>query len=87
MTDTRYAPSEARHVLIGVNSHAGAENRQAIVTEFCRQLASQSFECTVFNEIDALAREAERLLSAGRLRAVVAAGGDGTIRLIAERNH
>jgi len=32
-----------------------------------------------------LAAEAERLLAKGELRAVVAAGGDGTFRLIAER--
>jgi diacylglycerol kinase family enzyme len=32
-----------------------------------------------------LAEEAERLLAAGELRAVVAAGGDGTARLVADR--
>jgi diacylglycerol kinase family enzyme len=75
---------DARRVLIAVNPHAGAQNRQAMVVEFCRRLASHGFEGTTFDEIDALAAEAEHLQAIGQLRAVVAAGGDGTVRLIAE---
>jgi diacylglycerol kinase (ATP) len=75
----------ARRVLIGVNPHAGANNRQEIVAELCARLASQGLETTVFREIAALVAEAGRLLAAGELRGVVAAGGDGTIRTFAER--
>ncbi len=55
------------------------------MAEVGRQLAIRGFECSVFQEIGELASEAERLLTAGKLRAVVAAGGDGTIRLIADK--
>jgi diacylglycerol kinase family enzyme len=78
-------PADARHVLIGINTRAGGADRQAIVGELCRLLVSRGFECCVHWEIDALASEAERLLATGQLRAVVAAGGDGTFRLIAQR--
>lgn len=85
MKTTTTIASDARRVLIGVNPRAGAQNRQAIVEEFSHQLASLGFEAAIFHEVDALAVESGRLLAAGRLRAVVAAGGDGTIRLIADR--
>lgn len=75
----------ARRVLIGVNPHAGAQNRQALVAELCEELATNDFEATVIQNIDELAGEAGRLLEAGQLRAVVSAGGDGTLRLIADR--
>jgi diacylglycerol kinase family enzyme len=81
----RILPEDARDVLIGVNPHAGARNRQAIVEEFFRQVAQQGYQPTIFDEIDRLADEAACLRANGRLRAVVAAGGDGTFRLIAER--
>jgi diacylglycerol kinase (ATP) len=78
-------PDSAGRVLIGVNPRAGAQNRQALVTELVRQLQSRGFLATVIDQIDSLAAAAERFLAAGELRAVVAAGGDGTIRLIADR--
>jgi diacylglycerol kinase family enzyme len=85
VSDVFTLPENARQVLVGVNPHAGAQNRQAMIAEFCRQLSTKGFECTTFCEIDALADEAERLLAARQLRAVVAAGGDGTMRLFASR--
>lgn len=76
---------DARDVLIAVNPHAGAGNRMAVVEEFSRQLRDFDLHATTIGDIDRLADESAQLLAAGRLRAVVAAGGDGTIRLVAER--
>jgi len=76
---------EARSVLVGVNPHAGAQNRQAVVAELLQRLAELRFEVKAFHDIDELAGETSRLLAAGQLRAVVAAGGDGTVRLMAEK--
>jgi diacylglycerol kinase family enzyme len=83
--DLKRLSADARTVLIGVNPHAGAQNRQAIVQAFCDELAALDLQPQIFRDADRLADEAARLLAAGRLRAVVAAGGDGTIRLLAER--
>ena len=85
MTTVDRIADDARRVLISVNPHAGAQNRQAVVAELAKQLIARGFEPTMFHEIDAVAEEARRLQSAGQLRAIVAAGGDGTIRLVAER--
>src|SRR5205823_2979572 len=76
---------DARHVLVSVNPHAGSQNRQEMVTAFCHELAQRRFQVTVFHDIEALAGETERLFAGGQLRAVVAAGGDGTVRLVADR--
>lgn len=74
-----------RRVLIGANPRAGAQNRRAMVESLCHELSQKGFEPTVLGDIDELAAEAERQLASGELRTVVAAGGDGTFRLIAER--
>ena len=75
----------ARSVLISVNRRAGAQDRQAIALEFADELGRAGFESKVLHDIATVAEEADRLLAAGQLRAVVAAGGDGTIRLVAEQ--
>src|SRR5262245_57444823 len=76
---------DARHVLIGVNPSAGARNRRPLVDELCRHLAGLQLSAQVISDFDHFAEEAGRLDARGQLRAVVAAGGDGTFRLYAER--
>jgi diacylglycerol kinase (ATP) len=75
----------ARQVLIGVNPRAGAGDRMMVVDRLERELASRGFEVDVFVDVNRLAEESAAALAAQELRAVVAAGGDGTLRLIAER--
>jgi len=57
----------------------------AIVEALCKELSTAGFNAQAVTEIDRLADEAGQLHAAGQLRAVVAAGGDGTIRLVAQR--
>jgi len=76
---------DARCVLICANPRAGAQNRQAIAQQLADELSASDFEPSILHDIEAVAEEARRLSAAGQLRAVVAAGGDGTIRLVAER--
>jgi len=78
-------PDEAREILIGVNPHAGAASRTALIEEVCRELAELGFRCRLHAETERLAAEAAECLAGGRLRAVIAAGGDGTVRLLAEK--
>lgn len=77
-------PDSASQVLIGVNPRAGASDRRAVIAEFVRCLAQRDYEAALFEDVGQLAAEAQRLLANGELRAVVAAGGDGTIRLMAQ---
>ncbi len=83
--DLEQLRDDARRVLIAANPRAGYQNRREIVERFSQELLTRGFEPVIHNEIDQLAQDAERLLASGQLRAVVAAGGDGTFRLVAER--
>jgi diacylglycerol kinase family enzyme len=78
-------PADARDVFISVNPAAGARSRGAVVDDLAARLAAAGFQVTRLENIDELAQAAQQGLAAGTLRAVVAGGGDGTVRLIAGR--
>jgi diacylglycerol kinase family enzyme len=78
-------PSDARDVLIAVNPHAGLRNRQAVAEELRQYLLGCDLWVSILPNVDDLAATAAERLAAGTLRAVVAAGGDGTLSLIANR--
>ena len=76
---------DARDVLIAVNPNAGLRNRQGVADELCRYLSEAGLRTRQIGSIDELAAETANGLARGTLRAVVAAGGDGTLSLIANR--
>ncbi len=78
-------PDQAREVLIAVNSQAGVRDRRAIAHELARYLTDFGCAVSIPATIDELCEQAAQKLAAGTLRAVVAAGGDGTIGLVANR--
>ena len=81
-----HLPDDARDVLIAVNPRAGGSDRQSLAEDLRRMLADDcGLRASIVGEIDQLAAEAAQRLAAGSLRAVVAAGGDGTISLVANR--
>lgn len=75
----------ARHVLISQNPKAGARSGADAVQALAKQLSEQDFQPEVLTDIDIVAARSRELLAAGSLRCVVAAGGDGTIALVANR--
>jgi diacylglycerol kinase family enzyme len=81
---TRLA-DEAREILIAVNSQAGVRDRRAIAHELAAYLAGFDYAVSIPSSIDELADLAAQKLAARTLRAVVAAGGDGTFSLVANR--
>jgi diacylglycerol kinase (ATP) len=85
MLPTRPIPAAARDVLIAVNPHAGLRNRQAVAEELRQYLLGCDLWVAIVSSIDDLAAMAAERLAAGTLRAIVAAGGDGTLSLIANR--
>jgi diacylglycerol kinase (ATP) len=72
-----------RIVLVSVNPRAGYRDRSAAVDELRFALANDGFTIEQFTDIAALKVRATELQAAEQLRAVVAAGGDGTIGLLA----
>lgn len=85
MPAARPIPPDARDVLIAVNPHAGLRNRQAVAEELRQYLLGCDLWVSIIPSVDDLAQAAAEKLAAGTLRAVVAAGGDGTLSLIANR--
>lgn len=78
-------PESRRTVLISVNPRAGQRFRGTLIDQLCAELAERSFSCESFTDISDFEQRAAELHAGGHLRAVVAAGGDGTIALLANR--
>ena len=75
----------ARRVLISQNPKAGARSGSAVVEQLAQALTDQELDVDVLSDIDEVARRADMYLQRAELRCVVAAGGDGTIALVANR--
>lgn len=78
------AGRSTRWVLVCANPCAGSQRRADRVAELQRQLETRGFYVEVLEDVSALAEKAAPLHAEGRLAAVVAAGGDGTFRRVAE---
>lgn len=88
MSDTREAlelSDQHRHVLISVNPKAGARSSEAAVEQLHSELTRRGMAVLITSSIDELVERADQWQAQGCLRAVVAAGGDGTAALIANR--
>lgn len=80
-----YLPPEADAVLIAANPKAGPRSGEAKIAALANVLGQGGFRVEVITDLEVLTRRAEEERSAGKLRAVVAAGGDGTISELANR--
>jgi diacylglycerol kinase family enzyme len=78
-------PDSADHVLISVNPKAGSGSRRQDVDALVVLLAGLGLRVEVSTDLDEAACRAERWLADGRLRAVVGAGGDGTMHALLNR--
>lgn len=72
-----------RTILVSVNPRAGYRDRSEAVQQLREALAKHDLPCEQFTDIAELKLRAAELHAAEQLRAVVAAGGDGTIALLA----
>lgn len=75
----------ANRVIIAFNRKAGASESIAAVSELSEALRNQRFDVETKTDINDIVESAISDYEAGKLRVVVAAGGDGTIGLIANR--
>jgi diacylglycerol kinase (ATP) len=74
---------DAQHILISRNPRAGARDTRHVVDSLAGALRRAGLQTTEFTETTELAAAARHEAAAGRLRCVVAAGGDGTVSLLA----
>lgn len=79
------APTNCRRVIISANPNAGSRSGTAKVEDLAELLRRRDFEVVTSTDIDEVSKLAFEHAEKGDLRAVVAAGGDGTVALIA--NH
>ncbi len=82
---SRRVAREPNRVLISLNPKAGARSGQALVGELRDGLIERGFQVDSTSEIATLTEWAAASLEKNELRAVVSAGGDGTVALLA--NH
>jgi diacylglycerol kinase (ATP) len=73
---------DARKVLIAVNPNAGACSRLPIAHDLANRLGQHGLHGEVITDVSELMAAAGELYATGQLRAVVAAGGDGTVSLL-----
>ncbi len=74
---------EAKHVLIAANPNSGAASSKRRVSELNDKLNALGFVSQIIESLDVLRSTASHMLSAGTLRTVVSAGGDGTVAALA----
>ena len=72
-------------VLIAANPKSGSKSRFELVAELDHRMSSLGYRCEVITQLEDLESRARILHGDHTLRAVVAAGGDGTISAVAER--
>lgn len=77
-------PETLRKVVIfSINPNSGASDRRKLCESIATRLQQVGFKVILSSELNQIEAEAKTHLSNGTLRAVVAAGGDGTVSLLA----
>lgn len=74
----------AEVVVISMNPNSGATDRRAVVEKLTASLSQQHFDVLLLTDIESVVKVVDQHFG-GRLRCVVAAGGDGTISLLANQ--
>lgn len=72
-------------VLIAANPKSGTTSRRELVVQLENGIRGEGFHCESIFELEALEQRIREIHSEGALRAVVAAGGDGTVSAVASR--
>lgn len=75
-------PNDVRVVLIARNPRAGARNREVLVQRLTEQLEAHGLDVECVTDLDVL-KARLRDVAHSPLRAVIAAGGDGTVSTVA----
>jgi diacylglycerol kinase (ATP) len=77
--------SQRTEVFVVSNPLAGAKSGQDDVFELNNQLRNQGFQPRELQSLDAIGNTVGESLTAGKLRAVVCVGGDGTVAAVVNR--
>ena len=78
-------PPLSNQVLIAANPKAGSGGRKQLLEQLVVQLSKRGLIASILTQLDDTVSQANELAAAGKLRALVAAGGDGTASLLVHR--
>lgn len=78
-------PESCRRVIISANPHAGARRRDDLIHRLVDELIQRGCDPQITTDADELTELAQAWTDSGDLRAIVAAGGDGTAAFVANR--
>jgi diacylglycerol kinase family enzyme len=81
--ETENSDPNAKTVIFAINPNSGAKDRRALCESIAKTLESDGFDVRLLTDLDDVESSTQEALSSGSLRAVVAAGGDGTVSLLA----
>ncbi|QGJ69533.1 DAGKc domain-containing protein [Planctomycetales bacterium 10988] len=75
----------ADSILVARNPHAGTGKRAATLDALVEALRQEGWRVEICTDLDQIGKQAEDWHQAGRLRALLAAGGDGTVAELLNR--
>ena len=78
-------PETAKHIVLAVNPKAGARSGRPVVERLAERLGERGFVAEVVSDVHVVSQRARDLLGQRQLRALVCAGGDGTVAFLANR--
>lgn len=74
--------TEPRSIIIAANPRSGSSSGLSTAHALRSQLEMAGFESELFTDVSQMTHRAQELAAAGKLRTVIAAGGDGTASLV-----
>jgi diacylglycerol kinase family enzyme len=75
---------EADQVIVAWNPKSGRQSRESLIRDVAERMRAAGLRVTSASDLESIKSHVEKARGQGSLRAVVAAGGDGTVRLIAQ---
>ena len=78
-----FCPEDAKTVIFSINPNSGSSDRRNLCDAIAQYLDQQGFETILLTDLDEVKRTVAASLERKSLRAVVSAGGDGTVSLLA----
>ena len=76
---------EQREVVISFNPNSGSRDRQKTIDELSQRLSENRFKVVIPGSLEELFQTVGESFENHRLRAIIAAGGDGTVSLLANK--
>lgn len=85
MTSGSPKAASAKVVVFSINPNSGASDKRALCESIAKRLDTRGYQTILSSDLEEVESVTRKHLNGGTLRAVVAAGGDGTISLLANR--